>query len=509
MNPMLFFNHIVRNRIILPIPFGAELHDAWIYASRSVVAGGMLMLGGCISMSGIAPKATKTAPAALDAGQTMTHAEHIDWPNGQWWKSYRDPQLDALVERTISGSPQLRAAQARVALAEAYAQTTRAATQPVLSGDASLARERFTALQFIPPPWAGHTDWNNKATLTASYDLDLWGQKESSWKAALDQTQAVSIEVQQVKLELVTAEVRTYIQLALTHDLRDIAAQELEEAEERVAIARRSLRAGLGTQLELSEAETMLPQARMRITALDGRIGLLRNQLAALSGQGPGAGETLQRPSLHLDTGIGLPDSLSANLIGRRPDIVARRWYVEATRHDIDSAKATFYPNINLLAFIGFQALGFSQFLSSAAQIAGAGPAVSLPIFDGGRRRGELAASTAQYDIAVENYNATLVNALQDVSDQLVRLQSNREESTLALQALALAEKTHTLAESRYRAGLSDYQKVLETHSALLRQRATVAELQAARQDAHAGLMRALGGGTLEADGKVAEVAKP
>ncbi len=458
---------------------------------------GCALLAGCVSMKGIEPASHPIAPQQLDTGASIRSAATIAWPKETWWEAYQDPQLNALVEKSIADSPTLRAARARVALADAFAQSVHAAALPIASGDASVARERFTALQFIPPPWGGNVDWNNKATASLSYDLDLWGKQESLWRAAIGETSATAAEAQQVKLGLESAVVRTYVQLAMEYSLRDIAAEALRETETRVAITHRSLSAGLGTQMEVLEAETSVPLARARIEAIDGRIGLLRNQLVALTGQGPGAGDAMVRPTLKLDAPVGLPDQLAANLIGRRPDVLAHRWRVEAARQNIAGAKAEFYPNINLLAFVGFQALGFAQLFSSAASIAGVGPAVSLPLFDGGRRRGNLSARTASYDFAVEQYNETVIRALQDVSDQLVLLQSNARQRADAEQALTKATRVHELAMSSYRAGLSNFLHVLYTHDSLLRQRENVVHLQSARFDAYAGLMRALGGGTL------------
>ncbi len=473
-------------------------------ATRFALATALALSAGCVSMKGIEPQAEPMPAAQFGAGKAIAAAPQIAWPAENWWAAYHDPQLNALVARSIEASPTLRIAQARVRLAQAFADSAHAGTLPNISGDAAFVRERFTELQFIPPPWAGHVDWDNKATVSLGYDLDLWGRQQNLWQASVDETRAVAAEVQQVKLELTSAIVRSYVRLALAFELRDLAAEHLEQTSQRIAIARRALAAGIGTELEVNEAETQLPLARAQIDAIDVRIGLLRNQLAALSGQGPGAGDAIARPTLTLQAGFGLPDRLPANLVGRRPDVLAQRWRVEAAQQGIAGAKAEFYPNINLLAFIGFQALGFGQFFSSAASIAGVGPAVSLPIFDGGRRRGNLSARTAVYDIAVESYNASLVQALEDVSDQLVVLQSNVKQRQEAEQALATARKAHALATASYRAGLNNYQHVLDTHASVLRQQENVAQLQAVRLDAYAGLMRALGGGTVDEAASVA-----
>jgi len=458
----------------------------------------MLLLTGCVSMSGIFPQAKMTAPEQLKTGQAISTAETISWPHESWWQAYHDAQLDSLLAKAIKDSPTLHAAQSRIALSQAYAESMHAETKPNISAEASAVRERFTELQFIPPPWGGQFDWNNKATLSLAYDLDLWGRQESIWKASVGESRAVAAEAQQVKLGLETAIVRSYVQLALEFSLRDIAEEQLHELEQLVSISRRSYNAGLSTQMEVLEAETPLPSARARLEAVDARIKLLRNQLAALAGEGPGAGETITRPTMALDASVGLPDKLPANLVGRRPDVLAQRWRVEAAQSNIEGAKAAFYPNINLIAFVGFQALGFGQLISNAAAIAGAGPAISLPIFDGGRRRGNLSAKTASYDIAVDNYNEVLVKALQDVSDQLVVLQSNEKQMKEAQLAKETALKAHELAKVSFKAGLSNYLHVLVTHETVLRQREAIANLQAVKLDRYAGLMRSLGGGTIE-----------
>lgn len=449
-------------------------------------------------MSGIEPKSHSTAPATLESDHTINSAPHIDWPAVDWWKAYHDQQLDSLISKALHDSPTLHMAQARVNLVQAYADSARAETLPNISGNASSTYQRFTELQFIPPPSAGNWDWDNKMTANLAYDLDLWGKQESIWHASVSETNASKLEAQQVKLELVTAITRSYIQLAMEYQLRDIAEEYLAEVKQRIAIKQRSVKAGLGTQMEVVEAETPLPLVQARIEATDERIKLLCNQLAALSGDGPGAGDKISRPSMTLEASAGLPDTLQAHLIGRRPDVLAHRWHVEAAQENIEGAKKAFYPDINLIGFIGFQALGFGQLMSGAASIAGAGPAISLPIFDGGRRRGNLSAKTASYDIAVESYNAVLVKALEDVSNQLVTLQSNDKQIREADAALASAQKAYRLAKASYASGLSNYQHVLDANSIALHHQEIRAQLQAVRLDAYAGLMRALGGGTVD-----------
>lgn len=446
-------------------------------------------------MSGIDAHAKIKSANEFDTGKTISQANAVIWPGDEWWKVYRDPQLDKLIAKTIAGNPTLRVAKTRISLSQGVADSMHAETLPDFSADTSMMRERFTALQYIPPPWAGNMEWNNKAQLSLAYDLDLWGKKANLWRASVSEIKAAAAESEQVKLELVNAVVSSYVQMAMEFSLRNLTEEHLDQIKQRIAITHRSQKAGLGTELESSEAETSLPPDQAKIDAIDMSIALLRNQLAALSGQGPGAGENIERPAMQLTVPVGLPDQLPANLIGRRPDIQACRWHIEAAGKNIEAAKAAFYPNINLLGFVGFQAFGFDQMLSNAGMIGGAGPAISLPIFDGGRRRGNLSVKTKAYDIAVENYNGLLIHALQDVSDQLVILQSNAKQRAEAETALRFAIKTYTLSQARYRAGLDNYQHVLNARIQALSLQENIVHIQAEKLSAYANLMRALGGG--------------
>jgi NodT family efflux transporter outer membrane factor (OMF) lipoprotein len=252
-----------------------------------------------------------------------------------------------------------------------------------------------------------------------------------------------------------------------------------------------------------------VPEYERQIDSLEEQIALARNQLAALAGKGPGAGDAITRPTLSLDAPAGLPSALPAELLGHRPDIVAARWTVAAQARGIDVAKANFYPDINLLASIGgYAAAGpLFEFLRSANGGWTAGPALSLPIFDGGRLRSQLGAADAGYDAAVEQYNQSIVSALKDVADQVVRIRSLETQANDAQRSVAAARKNYDLAKEGYRRGLTDYLNVLVAQNQLLHAQEGVARVQADRLGAHASLMTALGGGLADpADGpKAAE----
>lgn len=458
----------------------------------------LFLLGGCaLFPSGSSQRAQLLDPNLLNTGNGLKSPakQPPSWPSQQWWKAYGDPQLDRLVAEATAGNPTMRIAQARIAKVQALSGIARSSLFPSLQANAVFTRQEFTENQFIKAPYAGNWAWNNIATSGLVYDLDLWGKNRSALAAALDYVQMATAEAQEVRLDLETSVVRVYVQLSLQFVMRDIAQATLRQRQDIMDITQKRLAAGLGTELDLRQAETPLPSARAEIERISESIELLRNQLSALTGKGPGDGEQIRRPSLSFNLPIRLPDTLPADLLGRRPDVVAQRWWVEAAGKGIEVAKAAFYPNINLTAFAGWQSLGFAKFLSPGSFIQGFGPAITLPIFEGGRLRSQLGASRADYDIAVESYNATLIHALENVANQIVSLRSLELQRTESSASSTLANRAYDIALQGFRSGLTDYLNVLNAQNQTLAEAQRKTQVEARFLDAYAGLMQAVGGG--------------
>jgi len=455
----------------------------------------MLFLGGCASLPDTASHSQLLDPARLNAGSAIATTHPAGpWPAQEWWRAYGDPQLNRLVAEATAGSPTIRIARVRITAVQFMAGSARSSLYPSLQADAHFSRERLSENQVFPPPLGGGTFWDNTATLGLVYDLDLWGKNRAALAASLDYVRMAAAEAREVQLALETAVVHTYVQLSLRFVLLDIARATLQQRQEILDIVRKQFTAGLATELDLKQAETPVPAARAEIDRIGEEIELLRNQLCALSGKGPGDGEAITRPSLSLDLPVHLPSSLPADLLGRRPDVVAHRWRVEAAGKNIAAAKAAFYPNINLTAFAGWQSFGFDRFLSPGSLIHGFGPAISLPIFEGGRLRSQLGASTADYDIAVESYNNTLIQALERVADSVVTLRSLEKQRAEADLSNELAGRTYAIALRGFRAGFTDYLNVLNAQNLTLSEAQRKAQIEVRFLDAYAGLMRELGG---------------
>jgi NodT family efflux transporter outer membrane factor (OMF) lipoprotein len=464
-----------------------------------------LVGAGCASPRGIAPREHLADTAALLPGHAIAEAELAGrWPDADWWHSLGDPQLDALVAEALDHAPRLAVASARIRQAHALAGGARADLLPSVNAGAAAMRIHPSDSQ---PPRS--TEWQDQVRLGSSFELDLWGRHRNALEGALDGVQVAAYEARAARLALVGAIVRTYAELALALELQGSARSVLEDQERSLTVARRRAAAGIGTDLPVRQAETQIATPRSELEQLDGRATLLRHQLGALVGAGPGAGDPLRPPALQLDPSAVLPSRLPAELLGRRPDVLASRWRVERAARGIDVARAAFLPNVDLAAFAGVFAFGFTKLFSPGAVGWGAGPAISLPIFDGGRLRAGLEGSAAAYDAAVSEYQATVVDALTDVADQLARLGSLRREQGAREVALGSAQSAHTLALQAYEAGFGDYLDTLMTEIALRGERDQVVRLRYAQLEAGAALIQALGGGVVPEAAPLAADAAP
>nr|WP_284503073.1 efflux transporter outer membrane subunit [Caballeronia sp. GAWG1-1] len=485
-NSIQFWEGIVRSR-------------SFSYAAYAAVLTAFLTIAGCASTGKVAPQDPLKDAATLDVGNAIRAANaDAAWPGQEWWRAYRDPQLDAWITRATGGNPTLAMAAARVREAREEAGVARSALLPHVDGAMSLQRKHWPENDFYGPGYyGGTTTWDDTAGLSLSYDLDLWGRDDNAAERALDVAHVRAADARAAQLELETNVVRAYIGFSQAFALLDIAQQTLAQQQRIADLAERRLKGGIGTQLEVSQAETPLPEYERQVDIYQEEIELARHQLAALAGEGPGAGDALTRPTLALATPLPLPSSLPAELVGHRPDIVAARWMVAAQARGIDVAKAEFYPNINLAASLTqtFAGGALLSFLTSKATGYTFGPALSLPIFEGGRLRSQLGAVSAQYDVAVDHYNATLVAALKDIADQVVRVRSLDTQLEASGRSVAAARKSYDLANAGYKRGLTDYVNVLIAQAQLLRAQDGEARVRAQRLAAYATLTSALGGG--------------
>jgi NodT family efflux transporter outer membrane factor (OMF) lipoprotein len=231
------------------------------------------------------------------------------------------------------------------------------------------------------------------------------------------------------------------------------------------------------------------------VAALEESIGLTRNRIAALVGAGPDRGLSIQRPPAEAVKAFGLPAQLQANLLGRRPDVVAARLRVQAGEDRTRQAKAAFYPDVSLTGTLLGAITDLTKLSGSAVGVGVVGPAISLPIFDGGRLDAQYRGARADHEAAVAEYDRTVTQALRDVADVTVSQRALATRLARSRDALTSAQAAHKIARDRYQGGLSTYLEVLRAEDALIANRRAVADLETRAFVLDIALVRALGGG--------------
>lgn len=466
----------------------------------SLPIAGLLVLGGCAQL----PEHVKSVEIKridqLGSDKSFVAAA-ITWPQDQWWQTYSDPQLDALIGEALRNSPNLAVVQARLRQAGAMTQVAGAARMPEVSANASF-NETKQSYNYLMPRAALPQGWNDygQATLNLSWELDFWGKNRSALAAATSEQQAAQAEVAQTRLILSTSVASAYAELVHLFTVRDTAEAALALRTKSVELFRQRHEFGLENLASVRQVEARQTAAEAQLLVVDEYIGLQRNAIAALLGAGPDRGLAITRPVVYFASSTGLPPNLALDLLGRRPDIVAARLRTEAAAKRIDQQKAGFYPSVNLMAFAGVQSLGINNLSKSGSNIGSVGPAISLPIFNTERLQGQLRGAHAEYDAAVSTYNATLTNALHEVADVATSRKSLDGELAAALATVVATSEAHSIVSARYKGELATYLDVLTAEDQLISAQRGLADIQTRAMVLNVALVRALGGGFQSSD---------
>jgi NodT family efflux transporter outer membrane factor (OMF) lipoprotein len=456
------------------------------------LASATVLLAGCVPRLGPAPAINAVAPGETAATVSARPGVAIDQA---WWAHFADPQLDALVAEALKGSPDVAAAVARVAQADALAQQAGAAALPSLTAD-GLAGATKQSQNLGPPPQFVPDGIISTGRLTATFNfnLDLWGKQRAAVRAARGDAAAARLDADQARLILSTEVANAYAELQRDFALAATARAALALRQESARLSGLRVRGGLDNRGSSAQAEARAPAAQADLEAANAAIALTRHRLAVLLGRGPDRGEAITPPAMK-PYAVGIPANAGIDLVGRRPDVVAARVRTEAAAERIKVAKADFYPNINLGAVIGLQSLGLSKLFDGGSSYGNAGPAFSLPIFDGGRIAGRYRGSRADFDLSVANYDKTLLAALGQAADAVATLDSTEAQLAAQRRSVVANGEAARIARLRYTGGLSNQLVQLTAEDSLVASQRAAADLEGRRLLAQVALIRALGGG--------------
>jgi len=466
-----------------------------------------ITLAGCASTGGLHTDGTPTDTAALHGERSFAKIQTTPaaWPASDWWTKLGDVQLDALITEALKDNPDLASADARAKEAQSQVAAQNAKRLPTVNAAGSVAGV-YLPTTAVPAPIGGSFGTYPAVYASFNWSLDLWGGKRAAWEAALGQARAAEVDAHAARLTLSVNVARAYVQLGYAFAEKDVTDAQLKRANASHALVKQRVVAGIDNRLQIKQAETEVASAEQQAAVADEAIDAARIALAVLLGKGPDRGLDIARPQALQPTALALPPNLTADLIGRRADLVAARWRVEAATKSIAAVKTEFLPNVGLSAFAGLTSSSFDNLLSLPARFALVQPAISLPIFDGGRRRSDLNNADAGYDLAVAHYNSTLVGAINDVADKLANLGSLQTQIAAQQRAVDAARGAYELSQQRYKAGIGSYLDTLSVQQQLLTAEQRAAALAAQQVDTSVRLVQALGGG-FDAGGDVPPVA--
>jgi NodT family efflux transporter outer membrane factor (OMF) lipoprotein len=449
----------------------------------------LTVLSGCVTP----PRGEPPALAPVEQSTLGLNGNAVQPAEASWYRSFDDEQLDRLIAQALQNNPGLIEVSARLREAQAQATQARAAAFP--SAKVSGGETRLKIPSGFPAAIdGGHTVWAGDLGASLSWDLDLWGKHADAFAQAIALSRAAGLDVDSARLLLSGSVVQSYIDLNRAYMRADIAERTLAQRSNILDITRQRVVAGLDTRVELRQAEAELLQARVALQQAQAAQALAAHELAVLLGQGAAQYALITKPTLNLDAGLQLPAELPINLLSRRPDVIAARERIDAADAGRRAAKAAFYPSVNLSAFVGFASFSLTDLIGAKSFGYGAGPAVSLPLFDADRLRAQYRGSEAQLDGAVAAYDETVLRAVRQSADQLTLIDALSGELALQQQSLAASEDAYRLAEERYRAGLAGYLTVLNVETEVLNERDQRVELSNSLALARVQLLLAVGG---------------
>ncbi|EOI1327294.1 TPA: multidrug resistance outer membrane protein MdtQ [Citrobacter koseri] len=458
------------------------------------------LLAGCAPMHDTRQSLMRQTPAA-QVDSPLPTAIKNGWPDSQWWKAYHDLQLDALINNALQHSPDMQVAEQRIQLAEAQAKAVEAQDGPRLDFSADVERQKMSAEGLMGPfaitdPAAGTTGpWYTNGTfgLTAGWDLDLWGKNRAEVSARIGVVKAREAEQAQTRQLLASGVARLYWEWQTQAALKAVLTQIEHEQQNVITVDRQLYQNGITSSVEGVETDIDAGKTQQQLNDVAGKMKIIEARLSALT-NAQSAPLTLHTVALPV-TESQLPAQLSYELLARRPDLQAAHWYIESSLGSVDAAKAAFYPDINLMAFLQQDALHLSDLFRHSAQQMGVTAGLTLPIFDSGRLNASLDIAKAQSNLSVANYNKAVVDAVNDVARAASQVETMAEKNQHQRQIEHDAQRVVGLAQARFNAGIIAGSRVSQAKIPALREHCNGLILQGQWLDASIQLTSALGGG--------------
>lgn len=469
-----------------------------VIAMRMMALGGLVLtISGCSSLVQVPDKAIVDQPSVSlsDDWNTVGDTTGLNAADLSWQSYFPDPQLQKLIESALQNNLDLHLAALRVAEARAAYGIQRADRLPTVAVGGQAARSRVPGdLNITGRPVTGNQF--DAYVGMSSWEIDLWGRVASLEEAALQSYFSSEAAERAMRLALISEVATAYIGLQILDARIDIAKQTVATREESLRIFKRRTDVGSSSRLELTQVETLLTQAKLLSAQLEQSRASQAHYLDLLVGIPITA--DLQPTRQLLENGFPpLAAGIPSQSLTARPDIIAAEHSLRAAEANIDAARAAFFPRITLTGRLGLASSTLEDLVDPDTNNAWSfAPAISVPIFDGGRLRNNMDLSEVRGNAAVANYERTVQLAFREVADALSAQRWLKEQQTIMTEALVIQEERSRLAQLRYDNGATTYLQILDADRDLLNTQQQIIQVHGALMASQVSLYAALGGGS-------------
>ena len=394
----------------------------------------------------------KSDPAAKPAGEALPE---------KWWREFHDPDLDRLVDLALSGNPGLEEAGARLQLAQASVMRTASLNSVHADSVNRITRQRLSR--------NGNNDIYNGKTATIAnidplvvrYHLDFWSRDDALIAASRAEESMIEAQYRQGALMLSSSVIRTYFAFNVARQMVSLQESIVGLLGEEETLGNAAYRSGIQPASPALAISAKLLAEKSALAALQQKTEALHFALLELLGKEPGD-ELEASANVEIPDRFSIPEKIGLDLVSQRPDIQAALWKIRRETHLEKAARAAYYPNLNLQALAGFNSIGLANLLGPGGATYAFGPALDLPLFEGGALEGRLHESEAAYDMAVQAYNRTLLAAARQIADALSSLKHARERLEDRAASLKLQASRKKIAEAGFRSGIAGRLPYLE-----------------------------------------------
>jgi NodT family efflux transporter outer membrane factor (OMF) lipoprotein len=415
-------------------------------------------------------------------------------PTLDWWRGFRSPELTDLMQEAQKVNLDIAAATARFIQADAQARIAGAALLPNVSGTGSETYSRTSGSSASGLSIGGREVVNYNASLSASYELDFWGKNRDAAQAAEETSVANRFDRDVIALTTLTTVANAYFQVLASQDRIRTAQRNIASATRILDAIKERFKAGTGTDLDVAQQETVLGNQKALIPPLRQTLAQNINALATLVSRPPES-VRITGGSLNQISSPRVTPGLPSELLTQRPDIRRQEAQLASATANVGSARAQFFPSIQLTGQGGYQSSSLASLFQPHAAFFNMVGSLTQPIFDGGRILGNFEFTKARQDELLQTYRKTVVSAFADVDNALVAIRQTTERLRLQREVLASSRRAFELSEQQLRAGTADIVTVLNTQLTYFQAEDLLWQAQLARLLAIVSLYQALGGG--------------